>query len=68
MTAGGGDAGEETQLDGYGDVISRARASLGGLPTEALVHIRGLVEAALAGDRPAPEALAELAQALSDDA
>lgn len=68
MTAGQRGAGEQAELDGYGDVISRVRGSLGSLTTEELVRIRGLLEAALAGDRPDPEALAELARALARDA
>ena len=68
MTAGHGDAGQQAELDGYGDVISRVRGSLGSLTTEELVRIRALLEAALADDRARPEALAELARALARDA
>ena len=68
MTAGRGDAGEQPELDGYGEVISQVRAAVGSLTTEELVRIRALLEAALAGDRPDPEALAELARALAHDA
>ena len=68
MTASRRDPGQEAQLDGYGDLVSRARASIGSLTTADLVRIRGLVEAALAAERPDPDALAELARALSGDA
>lgn len=68
MTAAGGGPGQEAQLDGYELVIARARASLGEVTTENLVRIRELLERALEGDRPDPEVLSELAQALSGDA
>jgi plasmid stability protein len=67
VTAGRGDPGQEPELDGYGQVISRARSAVPGLSTEALVRIRAVLEQALAGERPGAEALEALAAALDGD-
>lgn len=65
MTARLRDPGEESQLDAYGDVISRVRAGVPRLSTEELRRIRELLEGALASELPDyPDALAELALTL----
>jgi hypothetical protein len=67
MTAGGGDSRQQAELDGYGEVIARARSAVPGLSTEALVRIRAVLERALEDERPGAEALGALAEALDDD-
>ena len=68
MTATRRESGQEPELDGYGDVISRARESLPRLTTARLVHIRELLERVLEADDGTAEearaALAELARTL----
>ena len=63
---------QEPQLDGYEDLIARARGAVPGLPTPALVRIRELLEGALEtgdGDGGAGRrVLAELERALRGDA
>jgi hypothetical protein len=67
MTAGGGDPGQQAELDGYGALIARARLAVPALSTEALVRIRAVLERALEHERPGAAALEALAEALDDD-
>jgi hypothetical protein len=63
---------EEPELDGYGELIARARAGVRGLSTPELVRMRELLERILgSGGGDADEgrrALAELARRLRRDA
>ena len=68
MTAAGRGRGEEAELDGYGELISRLRAGLSELTTEELVRIRALLEAELDGDRLDRGSLEALLRALADGA
>lgn len=69
MTAPGREAGQEPELDGYGELITRARGSLPLLTTANLVRIRELLERALEADEALSdegrEALGELARMLA---
>ena len=69
MTAPRREAGQEPELDAYGELIARARGSLPLLATARLVRIRELVERALEAGDADPEAaraaLAELARMLA---
>ncbi len=69
MTAPRREAGQEPELDAYGELISRARGSLPLLTTARLVRMRELLERALEADDAASEegraALAELARMLA---
>lgn len=64
MTVRRDDFDEGAPLDGYGEVIARARAAVPELSTETLVRIRAVLERALAGEKPGPEALRALAEVL----
>jgi hypothetical protein len=59
---------QEPELDGYDDLIARARGAVPGLSTPALVRIRELLEAVLesggAGGEEGRRALDELVRAL----
>ncbi|HEX6348387.1 MAG TPA: hypothetical protein VF160_03235 [Candidatus Dormibacteraeota bacterium] len=72
MTARRRPARQQPQLDGYEDLIARARADVRGLSTPELVRIRELLERILeSGAKDAGEghrALAELARRLRRDA
>jgi len=67
VTARRGDPGQQAELDGYGQVISRARSAVPELSTEALVRIRAVLERALEEEDPDGEALEALAAALDGD-
>ena len=68
MTAAAGGAEQEAELGRYGELIARARASLGDLTTERLDRIRALLEQVLEAERPDRAALAELERALGGGA
>jgi hypothetical protein len=69
LTAPRREAGKEPELDGYGEVIARARDLLPQLTTANLVHIRELLERVLEADDGTSEearaALGELARTLA---
>ena len=72
MTAGRREPRQEPELDGYGELIARARAGLRGLSTPELARIRELLERILESDGADGDggrrALAELARRLHRDA
>ena len=69
MTAPRREAGQEPELDAYGELITRARGSLPLLTSASLVRIRELLERALEADEVVSDegraALAELARMLA---
>ncbi|HEX6547254.1 MAG TPA: hypothetical protein VF134_00755 [Candidatus Dormibacteraeota bacterium] len=66
MTSSQGNAGQQTEPDGYSALIARARAAVPGMTSESLYRIRALLEQALAGERSDTETLAELARTLDE--
>jgi hypothetical protein len=64
LTARQRDAGDEAELQGYLDLIDRARAAVPTLTTEALDRIHEALERTLGGERSTAKTLAEIERTL----